>query len=508
MIASNSITIVAGICLHMLIASSSKGQAADGAKQSLTRSPGVRVVGAEAASKSLAHPEHLIDGNVETEFTFQWANGGASVTIDLARPCVISSARLTNGQTDRLIWVREISVGPDPQHLRKLLGRSINLPKWRGRDAVTIPLQPSVGQSVCIAFAAGGPKGAIAEVELFGRENFPERHLMCWSGDVQRDFLSKIDYLDRELGVTDLWLDYVETAFPQTNHNSGFRIWQDTGALEAFKKRGLRYWLGEHEAFTFMVNGPEDLRDERRWLTTLRQMHDIYAKARSLGFRGLVMDAEDYGGVSEVAKEKYKDVADHVDAWTFADEFGLAGMYYHRGTQVGRVIREVWGGPVMQVYEARMYAGKNDCRQGNYWWLKGIHDAGNEIWIASEKTYGAGQGEIESQAPEYVRRWFVRMEDFIAEAHDAYPFATRVLPGFTPWNTRLRTANYLPKYLDQQLTVAQRCALGYWIYNEGNAHAGDPRDVLDRDFCQKYNVTAEQYLEIFSRHPTSRRLKN
>ena len=97
------------------------------------------------------------------------------------------------------------------------------------------------------------------------------------------------------------------------------------------------------------------------------------------------------------------------------------------------------------------------------------------------------------------------MEDYVAKVHDAYPFAARVLPGFTPWNTRLRTPNYLPEYPDEQLTVARRCALGYWIYNEGNAHAGDPRHVLDRDFCKKYSVTPEQYVEVFSRHPTFRR---
>ncbi len=470
----------------------------------LNRLPDVRLVRAAAASKSFAHPERALDGDPKTAFTFQWANGGASLLIDLGQPCVITSVRVTNGQADRVVWVREISVGPDADHLRGLLGRCVNLPMWRGGDAVQIPLMPSVGRYVCIAFAGGGATGAIGEVEFFGRPNRPERHLMCWSSDVQRDFLDKLDYLDRDLGVTDLWLDYVETAFPQTNHNSGFGIWVDSGALTAFKKRGIRYWLGEHEAFTQMVNGPEDLRDDLKWLTTCRQARQIYARARALGFRGLVLDAEDYGGVTDAAKQKYKDGADHVDAWTFADEFGPAGMYYQRGLEFGRVIKDVWGCPLMQVYEARMYAGKDDCRQGNIWWLKGIFDAGIEIWIATERTYGAGKGEIESEYPEWTRRWFVRMNEYVAKAHRAYPFATRVLPGFAPWNTRLRKPNYLPKYLDEQLRIARDCALGYWIYNEGNAHAGDPRDVLDRAFCKKYDITPEQYLDVFSRHPTTR----
>jgi len=493
---------VAALC----IAAAMSGSASTAVSaEALTRLTGLRVVSAAAASKSFNAPDNAIDGNPRTEFTFAWANGGASLVIDLGRPCVIEAARVTNGQTNGVNWVREIAVGPDVEHLRDLLGRPINLLLWRGGDTLEIPLIPSPARFVRIAFSGGGDMGAISEVAFIGRVNLPERHLMCWSGDIKQDFLDKLDYLDRDLGVTDLWLDYVETAFPQSNRNSGFQLWKETGALNEFKRRGIRYWLAEHEAFTAMVNAPEDLRDDLKWETTFRQMRRIYAQARALGFRGLALDAEDYDGVAESAKEKYKDTADVVDAWTFADEFGPAGMYYQRGLQFGRVLKGVWDCPLIQVYEARAYAGKDDCRAGNYWWLKGIHDAGIEIWIATERTYGAGRGEIaDDDTPEHLRRWFVRMEEYLPKVHAAYPFAARVLPGFHPWNTRTRKPNYLPRYLDEQLRVARDCALGYWIYNEGNAHAGDPRDVLDREFCNKYGVTPEEYLRVFSRQPTCR----
>ncbi len=465
----------------------------------------VRLVAAEARSGNFADPQNAIDGDPETKFTFEWGNGGASLLLKLGQPSVLDAVRVTNGDTNRLVWVTEVWVGPDREHLRSLLGRPVNLHMWRPRETTEIPLAPSAARYVRIRFAGGGQTGAISEVAFLGRENLPERHLMCWSGDVQQDFLDKLDYLGRDLGVTDIWLDYVETAFPQTNHNSGFQIWDENGTLREFQKRGIRYWLSEHEAFTQMVNGPEDLRDDLKWETTFRQMRDLYPKARALGFRGLVLDAEDYGGVTADATDRYKDVADFVDAWCFADEFGYAGLYYQRGLQFGRVLKEVWDCPLLQVYEARMYAGKDDCRAGNYWWLKGIHDAGIEIWIATERTYGAGNGEIaDSEAPEHVRRWFVRLPEYIAKAHEAYPFAARILPGFHPWNTRLRRPNYLPKYLDEQLRTARNCALGYWIYNEGNAHAGDPRDVLDREFCKRYGVTPEDYLDVFRRYPTCR----
>jgi hypothetical protein len=465
----------------------------------------VRLVSAEARSGVLAHPGYAIDGDPQTEFTFEWGNGGASLVFDLRQPTVLESVRVTSAETHRLIWVTEVAVGPDRDHLRDLLGRQVNLHIWRPRETTDIPLSPSVGRYARIGFGGGGPTGAISEVAFFGRENLPERHLMCWWNDIQVDVLDKLDYLDRDLGVTDLWLDGVESAFPQTIYNSGLALWEESGALREFRERGIRYWLSEHEAFTTMVRGPEDLRDDRKWETTFRQMREVYSKAKALGFRGLLYDAEAYVMPDEQAQQRYRDAADVVDTWCFADEFGYCGHYYQRGLQLGRVLKEVWDCPLLQVYEARMYAGKDDCRAGNYWWLKGIHDAGIEVWIATERTYGAGEGEIaDSGSPEHCKRWFVRMEECLPKVHEAYPFAARVLPGFHPWNTRLRQPNYLPKYLDEQLRIARDCAFGYWIYNEGNQHAGDPRQVLDRDFCAKVGVTPEEYLDVFRKQPTCR----
>jgi len=465
----------------------------------------VRIVSAAAASGVVANPECAVDGDAKTEVTFEWANGGLTLLLRVRQPSVLEAIRVTNGQTAPVIWLKEVAVGPDRSHLRDILSREINLPVRRAGDRAEFPLPPSVGRYVRVSFGGGGAMGSVSEVTLLGHENQPERHLYYLWGNLHRDIMDKLDYLEHELGATDLWLDYVETAFPQTNTNSGFAIWEETGALDEFQERGIRYWLLEHEAFTTMVNGPEDLRNDRKWETTLHRMRDVYARARALGFRGLVLDAEDYGGVRAEATERYKDVADYVDAWCFADEFGYGGLYYQRGLQFGRVLAEVWDCPVLQVYEARMYAGKGDCRAGNYWWLKGIHDAGIEIWIATERTYGAGNSEIaDSKSPEYCKRWFVQMAQYIPRVHEAYPFAARVLPGFHPWNTAFAQPNYLPNYLDQQLRIARNCAFGYWIYNRGNEHAGDPKDVLDREFCARYGVAPEDYLEVFKRHPTCR----
>ena len=470
----------------------------------LTRLEGVKAVSAGSSRGAARHPEHLIDDDETTEFIAEGHNPGAWVLIDLGRPCVIEGVQIANAVKNRpFFFLAEVYVGADAEHMRPLLGVPINLAMRPGAVA-RIPLPPSVGRFVKLSFHAGGPACAIAEARLFGCQNLPERHFMCWTGDVKRDLADKVDYLADELGVTDLWLDYIETAFIQGNENAGLEHLVDTGLLDKLNARGIRYWLSEHEAFTSMVNSPDDLRNDRQWLTMMRQMKHIYTRARALGFRGIVHDAEDYVLPPRSVWDMYIDKADHVDAWTFYDEFGYDGHYYQRGLQWGRTLKAVWDVPLLQVFEARMYAGMPGCRDGNYWWLKGIHDAGIEIWIATERTYGAGNNEI---APGWLHGWFVDMRDYIARAHNAYPFATRVLPGFHPWNCRTKAPNYLPKYLDEQLDRMRNVALGCWIYTEGIPQAGDPRLTLDKDGLAKYNIDAQTYVDILKKHPTARRPK-
>jgi hypothetical protein len=464
-----------------------------------------------STSDTCANPDCAVDGDAATECTFTHdpnvaGDVNAALTIALKEPSVITAVLVTNGAEQPMRWVSEIEVGGDGVHFRPLLGRYVNLPMFEPKEEIPISVAPAVARYVRVTFG-GVRKGGIGEVALLGRPNRPERHLLFWAGGIQRDYLDKLDYLDKELGVTDIWMDHVDSAFPQTVTNGGFRAWTDSGVLKHLEARDIRYWLCEHEAFTSMVNSPQGLRDDLRWETTMRQMRAVYAEARDNGFRGLVFDAEDYTGVAQSALEQYKDVADHVDAWCFADEFGYAGAYYQRGLRVGGVIKEVWPEAVLiQLYEARMYAGVPGCRDGNYWWLKAIHDAGIEIWVATEKTYGAGRGEIDiPETPRHLKNWFVKMPVFVPKVHEAFPFAARVLPGFHPWNARTKAPNYLPRYLDEQLTVAETVVQGYWIYNEGNPSAGDPRDVLDPETCARHGVKPEEYIEVFQRHPAGQR---
>ena len=462
------------------------------------------IVEAAALRGSFENPESVKGSGAELFFV-KGQNATARLMLDLGEPSEVQALRITTPAGNFHTCLSECSIGSNPDTLRKLFGRVFNLPSWKegGTIEITLPAD-TVGRYLALDFTAGYTEGAIKKIELIGRKNIPERHLLLWASDLDRDYRPKMDFFANDLQLTDIWLDYVETAFPQTNLNSSIDTLVQSGVLKEFKKRGIRYWLGEHEAFCSLVNSPEQLRDEVRWMATIRNARAVYSRAKAAGFHGLKIDAEDYDVVPADVKEKYKDDTDHVTGWAFKEEYGYTGLYYRRGLEFGKVLKEVWDCPVIQLYEARIYADKNDSRQGNYWWLKGMHDAGvSDISIAVEKSYGAGNNEI-AQDPtcgEHLYRWFIRLPELCDAVQKAYPFARRVIPFFHPWNTRTGAPMYLPKYLQEQLVDATNITTAFGLYLEGNNSGGDPRDVLKADKLAPYGITADDYLEILRKFP-------
>jgi hypothetical protein len=449
-------------------------------------------------------PEAVTGGGVGA-FLLTGENAAARLMLDLGNSSEVHAVRITTPPGNHHTFLTEVSIGSNPTTTRRLLGRSTNLPSWKegGTVDVTLPAD-TVGRYLALDFTAGYTGGAVSKVALIGRKNIPERHLLYWAGDLDRDYRGKMDYLANDLGITDIWLDFIETAFPQTNKNASIDTLVDSGVLTEFKKRGIRYWLGEHEFFCELVNTPDDLKDDVRWRSTLRQARQVYTKAKAAGFHGLKFDAEDYSVPGPEMKERYKEFTDHITGWGFKEEFGYGGQYYRRGLEYGRMLKEVWDCPVIQLYEARNYADKNDSRQGNYWWLKGMHDAGvSDISIAVEKSYGAGNNEI-AQDPtcgEHLYRWFIRLPELCDAVQKAYPFARRVIPFFHPWNTRTGTPMYLPKYLQEQIVDATNITTAFGLYLEGNTSGGDPRDVLKADKLAPYGITADDYLDVLRKSP-------
>lgn len=100
--------------------------------------------------------------------------------------------------------------------------------------------------------------------------------------------------------------------------------------------------------------------------------------------------------------------------------------------------------------------------------------------------------------------WFVDTAQYVARAHDAFPFAARILPGFHPWNVNTRKPNYLPRYLDEQLSRARDLAHGCWLYTEGLGRGADPRLTLDAKVLRRYAIDPQEYIDVLRRHPTRR----
>ena len=462
---------------------------------------GVTVVSARAlGGDTTSPPANVVDGDARTNWEWTNFNAGSEIVLDLGKPCRVEGLLITNSSSQQqCLWLLKVHIGNGGQLDRELLHRQVNLSVAAGAKT-PVQIAPAVGRYVTLKFMGEG----LAEIAIVGSPNVPERHLCCWASEIEHDYLEKLNYFTDELGVTDLWLDFIATAWPQSNRNTGFEPWEQARAFEEFANHGIRYWLGEHELFTCLVSSAEMLENDQVWQRCGMQARQVYTKARDLGFTGLVWDAEPYV---------------HEMAWRYTQHWGPDGLYYQRGLQYGRVIKQVWDCEVIQMNEQRIYGNfqlvggaqyvteenPEDFQQGNYWFLKGINDAGIRVSMALEKTYGAGHGEMPSSVEglNHLNRWFDHMPDFYVNiTFEAYPFLNRVLPGFHPWNCRTQRANYLPHYLDEQLTWAEQTTDAFWVYTEGLQFGGDPRVTLDADALAEHDVTAQDYIDVFTLHKT------
>lgn len=202
----------------------------DAGQKLASRRLNVKLVSANSRD-AYQNPEAALDGDPATEFTFVWGNGGAEIVLDLREPTVVESLEIVSGPTGGPFFLSEVNVGPDPSRLqRDLLHRGVNLVVVLGQKT-RIPLVPAVSRYLRLFFSGGGKVG-IGEISVHGRPHRPERHLChWWSGDVKTDFLDALDYLDRDLQATDVWIDKVVTAFSQHETESWLR---GTGSRRRF----------------------------------------------------------------------------------------------------------------------------------------------------------------------------------------------------------------------------------------------------------------------------------
>jgi hypothetical protein len=196
--------------------------------------------------RGTATSPEAVTGGGHGAFLITGENAAARLMLDLGNSSEVHAVRITTPPGNHHTFLTEVSIGSNPTTTRRLLGRSTNLPSWKegGTVDVTLPAD-TVGRYLALDFTTGYTGGAVSKVALIGRKNIPERHLLYWAGDLDRDYRVKMDYLANDLGITDIWLDFIETAFPQTNNNASIDTLVESGVLTEFKKRGIRYWLGE-----------------------------------------------------------------------------------------------------------------------------------------------------------------------------------------------------------------------------------------------------------------------
>ncbi|MFM7159498.1 MAG: discoidin domain-containing protein [Planctomycetaceae bacterium] len=271
-LATSAMLLVMSTLSRPAAAESPRGATSGGEASSAAANGSLKAKFVSASSRdAYQNPEAVLDGDPATEFTFVWGNGGAEIVLDLGGPSVVESLDITSGPTGGPFYLSGVSVGPTPETLsRDLLHRGVNLVVVPGKPT-TIRCVPAVTRYLRLLFSGGGKVG-VGEIAVHGRPHRPERHLChWWSGDVKTDFLDAMDYLDRDLQATDVWIDKIASVFPGTRPNYGFEVLDQGGAFRELRKRGINYWLIDEEGFGGLVNGPDDLRDDAKLQAVLRR---------------------------------------------------------------------------------------------------------------------------------------------------------------------------------------------------------------------------------------------
>lgn len=319
------------------------------------------------------------------------------------------------------------------------------------------------------------------------------------SGDAATD--AKLAPWYREIGVTDLWVYMLEGAFPQDQRAEAqlsIEELQGFGFLETYSKNGLRYWWFERPVpdFAYVTyerpdGSKADLWDssaetEAFWNGVCERVREVYPEVGKAGFRGLVFDNEAYYSYKgdESGKEK---------PWVWGgheDQYGLGGNYHKRGLQVGRAIKAVWpDAKVIMVY-AFGYPGER-------WWYQGFKDAGLEVFLGAEHTYGAGPAK---EGTAWYQSWWQgkRTKEMCDLKRKQFPFVRdnqHVMAGVFPVDFKNSRPNYLAKYFREQVDSAANGdpagAIPIWIWPEGPFTPESWKSIA----CQE-GETPDDYLKV------------
>ncbi|MFA6111478.1 MAG: hypothetical protein WDA75_22190 [Candidatus Latescibacterota bacterium] len=307
--------------------------------------------------------------------------------------------------------------------------------------------------------AAQTPETALrrVEVHLFGGDMTAGAPLAQWYHDI---------------GITDLWLYPFRGAFPQDQRPEDQKTPEQVAELlAAYRQHHLRCWWMERpvpDVFYQEARGegrhlwdasPEA---EALWAGVCEQIRAIYPRVKGAGFRGVVYDNESYYSYQGDEQGDQK-------PWVWgghAAEYGTGGHYYQRGLQVGKAIRAAWPEAAVVMVYAFGYEGER-------WWYQGFQDAGVELFLGPEHTYGAGPPEL---GEAWYQSWW-QGRDLKATCDwkcTQFPFVAdnaHVMAGLFPIEFTTLRPNYRARYFREQLSQAANGdpagPIPVWIWPQG-----------------------------------------
>lgn len=195
------------------------------------------------------------------------------------------------------------------------------------------------------------------------------------------------------------------------------------------------------------------------WEHVVANITAVYSEVRAMGFEGLVYDNEGYYSGT------CNDPTPVSCLWHQRSAFNVngSGSYYARGKQVGEAISKAWPGARVVMAYGFPYPGLVD-------WVRGHIDAGLNVQVGIEHTYGAGP----CSGPYYHGSWFQcsfggppgstgphHLKAVIDSEYQSWPAAAsvseRMTAGISPPNLGAfgpASPQYEAVYLRQQLRSA------------------------------------------------------
>jgi len=286
-------------------------------------------------------------------------------------------------------------------------------------------------------------------------------------------------------GVTDAWVPYMagayamdcckknEAAYKAGGLHAGLLSLADVKAqklVESYSVAGIRPWFFERPVPDFeWTDTPgaigrglwnSSAAADAGWSALVANITSVYPQVKALGFEGLVFDNEGY--YSGTCKDP---IDGHLESclWCQRDASGnTSANYYKRGRQVGEAINKVWPGARVVMVYGFSYPGLIE-------WVRGHIDAGLNVLIGNEHTYGAGP----CSGPYYKGQWYQcafgsfsgsgkhHLNELLNHEYDSWPAAPSLRQRMTAGIGPLGLGGYGPpapqyesRYLQEQLQSA------------------------------------------------------